>query len=133
MALFLYKPDIKNQYVLYGTLFVIFTVAYVAMAWYDYYFNCDILPLKKGKYSLQQYIKPPAHKPKKQVEHKDEAVDKKMRRILIYALHILFIVPILAYLALYKTKVRPMVYPLLGVLAVFTLGYHGVGLMTAMH
>jgi len=133
MALFLYKPDIKNQYILYGTLFVIFTAAYVAMAWYDYYFNCDILPLKKGKYSLQQYIKPPAHKPKKQVEHKDEAVDKKMRRILIYALHILFIVPILAYLALYKTKVRPMVYPLLGVLAVFTLGYHGVGLMTAMH
>ena len=133
MALFLYKPNIKNQYILYGVLFIIFTVAYVAMAWYDYYFNCDLLPLKKGKYSLQQYIKPPAHKPKKQIEHKEEAVEKKMYRMLIYALHILFIVPILAYLALYKTKVNPMVYPLLGVLAMFTLGYHGVRLMTAMH
>ena len=50
MALFLYKPNIKNQYVLYGVLFLIFNVAYVAMAWYDYYFNCDLLPLKKGKY-----------------------------------------------------------------------------------
>ncbi len=75
MALFLYKPNIQNQYVLYGVLFIIFTVAYVAMAWYDYYFNCDLLPLKKGKHSLQQYIKPPAHKPKKQREHKEEAVD----------------------------------------------------------
>ncbi len=133
MALFLYKPNIKNQYVLYGVLFIIFTVAYVAMAWYDYYFNCDLLPLKKRKHSLQQYIKPPAHKPKKQIEHKVGAIDKKMHSILIYALHILFIVPILAYLALYKTKVNPMVYPLLGVLAVFTLGYHGVRLMTAVH
>ena len=133
MALFLYKPNIKNQYVLYGVLFLIFTVAYVAMAWYDYYFNCDVLPLQKGKYSLQQYIKPPAHKPKKQIEHKVGAIDKKMHSILIYALHILFIVPILAYLALYKTKVNPMVYPLLGVLALFTLGYHGVRLMTAVH
>lgn len=133
MALFLYKPTIQNQYVLYGTLFIIFTVAYVAMAWYDYYFNCDLLPLRKGKYSLQQYIKPPPHKPKKQVEHQDKAIDKRMRRMLIYAGHILFIVPLLAYLALYKTKVNPMIYPLLGVLAVFTLGYHGFELMAAVH
>ena len=133
MALFLYKPNIRNQYVLYGTLFVIFTVAYVAMAWYDYYFNCDLLPLKKGDYSLQQYIKPPPHKPKKQVEHKEEVADKKMHRMLIYALHILFIVPVLTYLAIYKTKVNPMIYPLLGVLAAFTLGYHSVDLMTTLH
>ncbi|MEE9573464.1 MAG: hypothetical protein V3W20_10480 [Candidatus Neomarinimicrobiota bacterium] len=133
MALFLYKPNIRNQYVLYGVLFIIFTVAYVAMAWYDYYFNCDLLPLQKGGYSLQQYIKPPPHKPKKQIDHKEEEVDRRMRRMLIYASHILFIVPMLAYLALYKTKVNPIIYPLLGVLAVFTLGYHGLGLMTAVH
>ena len=48
MALFLYKPHFQNQYVLYFTLFIIFVVAYVAMAWYDYYFNCDIVPLKRG-------------------------------------------------------------------------------------
>ena len=66
MALFLFKPTFGNQYLLYFTLFIIFVVAYVAMAWYDYYFNCDLLPLQKGKYSLQQFIKPPAHKPEKQ-------------------------------------------------------------------
>jgi hypothetical protein len=133
MALFLYKPNIKNQYALYGVLFLIFTIAYVAMAWYDYYFNCDLLPLQKGKYSLQQFIKPPAHKPEKQIEHKDRPVDKSMRRMLIYVSHIFFIVPILAYLALYKKNVNPMIYPLLGSLAAFTLFYHGLGLMTSVH
>ena len=133
IALFLYKPTIQNQYVLYGTLFIIFTFAYVAMAWYDYYFNCDLLPLRKGTYSLQQYIKPPAHKPKKQIEQQDEPVDKRMRSILIYVLHIIIIVPILAYLAMYKTKVKPMLYPLIGVLAVFTLSYHGFALIAAVH
>ena len=133
MALFLYKPQFQNQYLLYLTLFIIFVVAYVAMAWYDYYFNCDLLPLQKGKYSLQQFIKPPAHKPEKQIEHKDRPVDKSMRRMLIYVSHIFFIVPILAYLALYKKNVNPMIYPLLGSLAAFTLFYHGLGLMTSVH
>ncbi len=44
MALFLYKPNFRNQYFLYFTLFIIFIIAYVAMAWYDYAFNCDIAP-----------------------------------------------------------------------------------------
>ena len=133
MALFLYKPNIQNTYILYGVLFIIFTAAYVVMAWYDYYFNCDILPLRRGDYSWQQYIKPDPHVPKKQIEHKDDSVDKDRRLYLIYALHILFIVPILAYLSLFKTKVNPIIYPLLGVLSVFTLLYHSLGLISFVH
>ena len=53
---------------LYGSLFLIFIVAYVAMAWYDYYFDCRILPLRKGKLSWQSLVKPPAHEPEKQKE-----------------------------------------------------------------
>ena len=52
MGLFLYKPEFKNQFFLYFTLFVIFVIAYVSMAWYDYFFNCDILPLKRGTKSF---------------------------------------------------------------------------------
>ena len=128
ISLFLYKPEFKNLYVLYGVLFIIATISYVSMAWYDYYFNCDILPLKKGKYSWQQYIKPPAHEPKKQIyssETSNISIDETRRLYLIYASHILFIVPLLAYLALYRTSVNPIVYPILGVLAAFTLLYHG--------
>jgi len=48
-------------------------------------------------------------------------------------MHLLFIVPLLAYLAIYKKKVNSITYPLLGVLAIFTAGYHGSALMLASH
>ena len=38
------------------------------MAWYDYFFDCKILPLRKGEMSLQKYIKPESHEPEKQKE-----------------------------------------------------------------
>lgn len=134
MALFLYKPQFKNQYFLYLSLFLIFVVAYVAMAWYDYYFNCDVLPLRRGEFGgITKQFKPPAHEKEKQEEHKDDKKDKKMRMILIYLSHLLFIVPLLVYIAAMKKKINPIVYPLLGVLALFTAGYHGVALMMGSH
>ena len=136
ISLFLYKPKFENLYVLYGVLFVIATISYVSMAWYDYYFNCDILPLKKGKYSWQQYIKPPPHEPKKQIDNSDTSditIDERRKLYLIYGSHILFIVPLLVYLALYKKTVNPIVYPILGTLAAFTLFYHGFSFIAAIH
>lgn len=142
MMLFMYKPNINNQYLLYFTLFVIFVVAYVAMAWYDYYFNCDIVPLKRGKYSFTGLFKPPPHVPKLQEEDTDNkannkgdnmADNKAKNMFVIYALHLLVIVPILGYVAYYKNKVKPFIYPTLGVLAIFTAGYHGTALMLNSH
>ena len=129
MALFLYKPSFSSQYILYITLFIIFVVAYVAMAWYDYYFNCDIVPLERGRYSLTGKMKPPAHSSKQQ---SDSSLDAKRKHYLIYASHLLFIVPLLAYIAVYKTRINKMTYPILGVLAVFTAGYHGYGLISSL-
>ena len=128
MALFLYKPTFSNNYTLYGALFVLFTVAYVAMAWYDYFFDCRILPLRKGEFSWQRFVKPPAHDEKKQKEWSCEE-DKSARSMLINLSHIFFIVPILAYIVFYRKTVNPIIYPLLGFLAIFTLGYHGVFLL----
>jgi hypothetical protein len=132
MALFLYSPKIKNNYVLYGILFIIFIISYVAMAWYDYFFDCRVLPLRKGEKSWQKYIKPPPHQSEKQVDWICET-DKSRKMILIYVSHIIFIVPMLAYIAIYKNKVNPIIYPLLGVLAIFTLGYHGMYLIFSSH
>ena len=61
MVIFLYKPEIKNGYILYATLFGIFVASYVAMAWYDYYFDCRILPLKRGERSVTGVLKPPVY------------------------------------------------------------------------
>ena len=58
MALFLYKPNFQNSYMLYFALIIIFIIAYVAMAWYDFYFDCKLLPLKKGEISLTGLFKP---------------------------------------------------------------------------
>jgi len=133
MALFLYKPTFNNQYYLYLTLFMIFVFSYVAMAWYDFYFNCDIIPLKKGTIGgLTQKLKPPSHEKNKQ-EKDSNSIDIQSRRFLIYGSHLIFIVPLLAYISIYKNKINPIVYPLIGVLAIFTAGYHGVAMMTGVH
>ena len=63
MMLFLYKPSLKNDFTLYTTLFIIFVISYVAMAWYDYYYDCRINPLKRGGKSFTGMFKPPAHMP----------------------------------------------------------------------
>jgi len=133
MGLFLYKPNITNNYILAAVLFLIFVIAYIAMAWYDAFFNCDILPLKRGKYSLTGLFKPPAHAPEKQEAKKDTPEDTHKRHILIYAMHLLFIAPLLGYIALKKNKINPITYPLLGALAVFTALYHGTALMVSQH
>ena len=132
ISLFLYKPRFSNNYILYGTLFTLFVISYVLMAWYDYFFDCRILPLRKGEYSWQSLIKPAAHVPNKQIEWDCEK-DNNAKKILVYLFHIILITPLIAYVAVYKTKVNPIIYPILGVLAIFTLSYHGTFLLFTSH
>lgn len=128
MILFLYKPNFTNPYFLYLSLFIIFVVAYVAMAWYDYYFDCNLVPLERGTYSLTGKLKPPE---KSQVDssEKNKELSTSRKQMIIYGMHILLIVPLLLYITYYKKKSNPSIYAILGVLAVFTAGYHGVGMM----
>ena len=123
MGLFLYKPEFKSNISLYLTLLVIFAVAYVAMAWYDYYFDCQIIPLERGSKSITGLFKPPLHEREKSEEKKK--VEMSRKAYLIYFSHILFIAPLVAYVGIYKTKSNPAIYPVLVALAVFTILYHG--------
>ena len=125
IILFLYCPTFPNIWIKYMTLFILFTVSYVAMAWYDYIFDCRIAPLKKGYASLQRFIKPEAHVPEKQLKDEDTNEDIHVHHIMIYIFHILMVVPLLVYIVYYQKKVHPSTYPILGSLAAFTLAYHG--------
>ena len=125
IALFLYKPNYQNQYLLYGILGLLFVLSYIAMAWYDFAFGCDILPLKKGKYSWQKALKPPVYESEKQIEGKETKKETNLKMYLIYFSHLIFIVPLLLYIAYYKNKINPAIYPLLGAIAFLTLIYHG--------
>jgi hypothetical protein len=132
MTIFLYKPNITNNYVMAAVLLGIFVVAYVAMAWYDYYYDCRILPLKRGEKSVTGLLKPPTHMP----EQTEKAIPKRglsRHALMVYLSHIIFIVPLLIYIAVYRKKINPITYPLIGALALFTLTYHGFELMSGVH
>ena len=134
IGLFLYKPNYNNQIILYTSIFILFVLSYVLMAWYDYIFDCQILPLKKGSIGgLTSIFKPKSHNKEKQEEHKEPVKDNKLKKIIIYISHILFITPLLIYIAFYKNKVNKMIYPLLGATAVFTALYHGFHLIDISH
>jgi hypothetical protein len=135
MGLFLYKPDIKNNYMMGIMLFIIFVISYVAMAWYDYYFNCDIVPFRRSDraYSLTKSLKPPAHIPEKQIKDEDTPLDISRKQLLIYMMHLIIIAPLLGYTAVYKDQVASMTYPLLGAISIFTAGYHGASALSAVH
>lgn len=133
ISLFFFSPVIQNQYVSYGVAFILFVISYVAMAWYDSIFNCDILPMKKGEKSLQKHFKPNAHTYRKQTEHLETAYETSLKYKLIYAAHLFFIVPFLGYIAIYRKKIPNYMYILLGVLTVFTMVYHGIYFMYSFH
>jgi hypothetical protein len=128
MVIFLMKPEFKSNVVLGITLFTIFVVSYVALAWYDYYYDCKTLPLQRGDKSLTGLFKPEAHS-EKQVDK----TNVKKGHLMIYASHITLIVPLLVYIGYYKHNVNPMTYPILIVLAIFTLVYHSGAIIQGSH
>jgi len=128
MILFLYKPTIKSKLLLGFILFIIFVISYVALAWYDYYYACRVLPLQRGDRSLTGLFKPEPHSQKQL----DKSNTKK-GNLLIYISHIIFIVPLLLYISYYKNKVKPFIYSILIALALFTLIYHGGAMIQGSH
>ena len=128
MGIFLVKPVIKSKLILGLILFIIFVVSYVAMAWYDFYYNCSLLPLQRGQKSLTGLLKPDVHS-QKQIN----STNTRRGNMIIYASHIIFIVPLLMYIAYYKGKANTMIYPILIVLGIFTLIYHGGAMIQGSH
>lgn len=129
MALFLYKPTFKSNFMLGLTLFIIFVVAYVAMAWYDWAFDCSLLPLERGSMSFSGLFKPPAHEPLKQLKGVKSKSGINLHIYMIYLAHILIFAPLIGYVAVYGKNSNTIAFSLLGALAVFTLGYHGSSLI----
>jgi hypothetical protein len=128
MILFLYKPNIKSNLILGIMLVIIFIISYVALAWYDSFYDCRLLPLQRGDKSLTGVFKPEVHS-QKQIDKSNT----KKGNMLIYLSHIIFIVPLLLYISYYKNNVNVFIYPILIALAVFTLIYHGGAMLQGSH
>ncbi|SVE60336.1 uncharacterized protein METZ01_LOCUS513190, partial [marine metagenome] len=104
MGLFLLKPEdvpIRKEF----SLFILFVIAYVAMAWYDYYYNCQLMPFERGTsdLSITGNLKP---------EKQDSlcGLEKHRFHMIIYAAHIFSIVPLLSYFYYKKGKVSDRLY-----------------------
>ena len=130
IALFLARPQLRSRWAKVGVPGALFVIAYVAMAWYDYYYDCRLMPLQRGG-GPTSTLKPPVHLPGKQHLGKAGAlseVEQRRSSLFIYAAHVAVIAPLLGYVAYMGRHAPNETWVLLGAVAVLTAGYHGAKL-----
>lgn len=131
ISLFLARPELKSIWAKVLVTGGLFIVAYVGMAWYDYFYNCSDMPLERGGGPTSAF-KPPVHAGDKQKiggRRHDRPIEHRRRRLLIYAAHVALIAPLLGYVAYKGKKAPPETWTILGTVAVLTAGYHGARLL----
>lgn len=126
IGLFFYSPPKMNIHWQLFIAFLLFVISYVAMAWYDYKFECQKLALRRGtsKYSITQQFKPPTHT-KSQTDPSKETRDETILNAnIIHIYHIFFIAPLLLYIGLKKQSASEYAYLFLIVNLAFAILYH---------
>ena len=113
---------------------IIFLVGYIAIAWYDYLYNCD-LQMYSGTFPVSMATLDSWGKPQRRFENnpnqpknlleKQELVYKKK----IYALHAIFIAPLLLYIGWYRQKANRYIWSVIGSVAFLVFLYHGLRLV----
>lgn len=126
IGLFFYSPPKMGIHWNLLISFILFVVSYVAMAWYDYKFECQKLALARGtsKYSITQQFKPPTHT-KSQTDASKQTKDEIILNTnIIRIYHIFFIAPLLLYIGLKKQNASEYAYLFLIVNLSFAMLYH---------
>lgn len=126
IGLFFYiPPKMTTSWKLFVSL-VLFVVSYVAMAWYDYKFECQKLALKRstGKYSFTQPLKPPMHTDAQRDSRKASKEENRLEEYLIHYYHLFIITPLLLYIGVNKNKTENSVFIFLIVNICFAIAYH---------
>tara|TARA_B100000029_G_scaffold409096_1_gene410569 strand:+ start:225 stop:935 length:711 start_codon:yes stop_codon:yes gene_type:complete len=112
---------------------LIFVIAYVAMAWYDYLYNCD-MKMYSGKYS--GILTSPFKQQRRTESQEEKNVVNENKNLLknqegkyqqkINLFHILAINPLFIYIGFKANKSNPMIYPLVLGITLVALIYHGM-------
>jgi len=130
-VLFLARPELNGIWAKISVPSTLFFIAYVGMAWYDYYYDCRLMPLQRGGGPTSRF-KPPAHVPEKQytaeANHAEKHHEGWRRHQFVYGAHLLVIAPLLGYIAYKGRRAPKQVWTILGTVAVLTAGYHGAKL-----
>jgi len=123
MAAYWFLPATRNWIMLP----VIFVVGYVAMAWYDYLYKCDVV-MKSGTSiglnTLDSIFKP--QRRNEPTKEKEKLLPNQEAAYLrhVYLFHILAVVPLLAYIGFKRNHANPMIYPVVIALSGIALLYH---------
>ena len=127
MALYWFSPAAKNTFLLP----VIFVISYVAMAWYDYMYNCDITMYSGtaiGPNTLDAIFKPQLRNKKHDKKNLSKNQEQEyLHRV--YLFHVIAIAPILLYVGFYGKKSNEKIFPVILSLGVISLIYHGFRLV----
>ncbi len=133
MAIYLYKPPEMHPVWKSFTLIIIFIVSYVAMAWYDYKFNCTKLALRKSTAGITDLMKPEPHSEAQTDRSKATKEEKDLEWQLINLYHIFILTPLLLYIGIYKNEANPIAGNILSANLVFAILYHGVRLFDKLN
>ena len=123
MSLYWFSPITKNSFLLP----IIFVVSYVAMAWYDYKYNCDLIMYSGtslGPNTVDAIFKPQ----RRNEEHDKKNLSKNQEKEYlkrVYLFHILAVSPVLIYVGYYGVKSNTKIYPVILSLGLMALVYHG--------
>ena len=123
MAIYWFSPAKKNKFLLP----VIFTVAYIAMAWYDYRYNCDTVMYSGnaiGPNTLSAIFKPQLRTEK--TDRKNLSNDQEAEYLKrVYLFHVIAVAPLLIYVGYKGNKVNPKLFPIVLSIGLMAGLYHG--------
>jgi len=127
MAIYWFSPINKSALM----LLVIFVLSYVAMAWYDYQYNCDTI-MKSGSAigvnTIDSIFKPQR---RDGVGGENAALDQEAEYLKrVYLFHVLVVAPLLLYVGYKGPNAQSNMYPVLFVVGLVALVYHGYRLTT---
>ena len=123
MGIYWFSPVNKNALLLP----VIFVISYVAMAWYDYMYNCDLIMYSGnaiGPNTIDAIFKP-QHRNKKNDKKKLAKNQEQEYLKRVYLFHIIAVSPILLYVGYYGSQSNKKIFPVVLALGGISTIYHG--------
>ena len=129
MLLYWFLPRDNNVFMLP----IIFVIAYVAMAWYDYLYDCSSI-MRSGTWlgpnTFDAIFKPQRRDDESELKYDTKFVEDQEQAYLsrVYLFHVLAVVPVLIYAGYKGNNADPRIYPVLMTYGIVALFYHGTRL-----
>ena len=121
MGIYWFAPAKKNKWLLPP----LFVASYVAMAWYDYAYDCEP-KMKSGTSPVGAAMADSIFKPQYRDASAKESRQENLYRRNVYLFHLAFVAPLLLYVGFAPSSAKTKQWlPVVGSLGIGALLYHG--------